>query len=537
MRISQEAMDAALKQLKVLMYSTKWVSLYESFLTAKFLTALGKFPGPTIQDVNDAVDTLFVFDAAIENGRLGPFRWDWRTVDQSGRKTVWNNTTRGKKEATAVFLGDDFRNGLLPNAADIVHDALAPKGLPSVQALCCLILRDHSFASTDTWVEAENELKKRLGLSDDELTAICTRSALGPPLLSSPPWSMSALPPMLAPPSPMTVAPPVAPGTPPPPTSGVVIDARTERMLRRAVSSYPCVLLVGPPGTGKGTLVRWISAEVTAAPSAFGFNPSLVPDPMWRTPDESWSAFDIVGGLAPDDTGTLRWADGLLLQALSDNRWLVLDETNRADMDKVMGPLLTWLSEQDVELGRTEAHGGVPVSLGWGSSWDCVADDPHGAGRLTRYLAGSDWRLIGTYNPQDAQRVFRFGQALSRRFVTVPVPALMPGLFDGLLANRYPSLDIDAADMISRLYAAHYSAPETVLGPAVFLRLAEYVQPVDATDLASVISEAYVMSLGKYLASYDDDTFDSLGRRIVDDEQALPAADWSWISESRDTLG
>ena len=145
----------------------------------------------------------------------------------------------------------------------------------------------------------------------------------------------------------------------------VVVDSRVERMLRLALTAYSSILLVGPPGTGKGTLLKWLIAEAQREPEKYGFEPAFDPNPLWRTPDESWTAFDLIGGLAPDRSGVLSWAPGALLNAIAGNRWLVLDETNRADMDKIMGPLLTWLSKQEVELGTTGVNGGASIHLGW----------------------------------------------------------------------------------------------------------------------------------------------------------------------------
>lgn len=302
-------------------------------------------------------------------------------------------------------------------------------------------------------------------------------------------------------------------------------------MLRRAVASYPAVLLVGPPGTGKGTLLLWLFSEIRSDPAAFGMEAGPDPAPMWRTPDESWTAYELVGGLAPEANGELSWTAGALPNAIAENRWLVLDETNRADMDKIMGPLLTWLSGQEVEVGRTLAHGGQPVQIGWGTDRASTVTE----GDQRRFLAGVDWRLLGTYNPQDAQLVFRFGVALARRFAQVPVPAIDRGQFETLLESQHPGLPVDAATAIADLYEAHLDADETTLGPAVFLRLAQYL--VEGDDLAKVLAEAYLVNVGKYLATYDDATFESLRNRVVDERGTLMPDEWAWLAEQRDTLG
>lgn len=536
MRIGQAAMNAALEDLRGLQWGMKFVSLYESFLVAKWFERHGRYRSrPSVEDANAAVADLFVIDPNHENGRLSAFRYDWRVADASGRKTVWNNTTRSRKVATSVFEDDDIRNGLRPDAAAILRRHLQDRELPSVQALACLVLRDHDFPSTARWDDAKQFLRSALALTEADLSQITVPRTLGPDLLSDPEWKMTGLPERLAPAALVAVV-PAADGCE---TGGdVIVSSRTERMLRRALRSFSSVLLVGPPGTGKGRLVRWIAQEIHADPANFGFPEGTDPNPMWRTPDESWSAFDMIGGLVPTG-GELAWSNGLLLNSLAEQRWLVLDETNRADMDKIMGPLLTWLAGQDVEVGRTAARGGHPIMLGWGHEAASTATDPSDVGEPTHFVAGTSWRLLGTYNPQDAQRVFRFGQALSRRFATVPVPALTPGEFESLLNARCPTLSDDAKASIISLYASHYSSVETLLGPAVFLRAGSYLTDSNASGSTDeLIAEAYVLSLGKYLSSYDDHVFESLGRRVAEyEDSALSAAQWAWVARQREILG
>jgi MoxR-like ATPase len=540
-RISAAALDAALKDLKSLQFSKAKVSMFESFLTAKWMETNDRYPNPAISDSNDAVAALFDVVPNETLGRLYPFRYDWLVAADSGRKTVWNNTTRGSKLATSIFNGEDIRQGLLPNAASIMATALVNDRLPSKQALIALLLRDKVFGSDESWTTAEAQLLDFLSISQGDLNTVTDSRPLGEALLGEPEWTPGSIPEPLGPPAAVTVTVPSAKQ----PTDGtatedvsIVVGARVERMLRRCVARYPCILLVGPPGTGKGTLVRWLTNLVATNPTDFGFAADLTPNPMWRTPDESWSAFDLVGGLAPDEQANLVWSNGLLLNAVAEQRWLVLDETNRADLDKIMGPLLTWLSRQEVEVGRTTPHGGSPIHIGWANGPASAADTPDATtGEPTRFLAGRDWRMLGTYNPQDAQRVFRMGQALSRRFVVIPVPALSPGQFETLLSDSYPDLSEDARAAIGALYSAHHSEPETLLGPAVFIRLADYVEGVDDADLPEHLAEAYVANVGKFTSAFDDVIFEALGTRVVDDEQAMTREQWEWTATQRLTLG
>ena len=547
MRVSQRALEMALNDFRELRYTRAVVSLFESFLVAKSLEAQRGGEEARIEQVNEAVRRLFVLDASNPLGRLYPFRYDWRNLNDSGRKTVWNNTTRGSKLATSIFrddgvrYGEDLRNGLRSDASSIVRDTLAETGhrRPSTAALICLLLRERDFAAGSEWHDAERVLLEQFALTEGDLDNISIRRSPGCPLLGSPEWDIAQLPDGLAPPAAVrstAVSRPPSATTPTDELEPVILDRRVERMLRRAVTSYSFVMLVGPPGTGKGRLVRWIADQVADDPTALGFEAGFRPDPVWVTPDDTWSAFELIGGLAPAADGTLRWSNGFILDALRQNRWLVLDEANRADLDRIMGPLLTWLADEEVQIGRTDPHTGVPVLLGWSQSASSMAESDDAGGSM-RFLAGQDWRMIGTYNPQDAMRVFRFGLALSRRFVVVPVPTITPGQFEELMRTHHPGIEDPVLVAILGLYSAHCSEPETSLGPAVFLRIARYLEPsAESNSLAEQLAEGYVLNVGKYLATYSDETLQMLGHRILDDEEVYTEVQWQWILSQRHML-
>ena len=542
MKLGADAMAAALEDFRQLQYGTQLASLYESFLVARWLAAHDRYPGPSIADVNEAVSSLFALYPNHDLGRLAPFRSDWRQVAHSGRKTVWNITTRGPRLATTIFnIGDrgggDIRQGLLPDAASILGNHLADSPRPSLQSLICLVLSHHDFEATDDWNTATSRLCEELGMDVADLAEVSDQHQISARLLGPESWDAVELPSHLSPPSPVrSVSSPNGSGAGTKAGLSIIVDKRLEAMLERAVASYPCILLVGPPGTGKGTLLRWIVQRVVENPSSFGFVGDFMPNPIWRTPDESWGAFELVGGLVPNTVGRLEWSDGLVPTAVREDRWLILDETNRADMDKIMGPLLTWLSGQAVEIGRTVPHDGAPIVLDWTNTPRCQIESPSNDGSTRRLLAGREWRLLGTYNPQDAQRVFRFGQALARRFVVVPVPAISPGQMEELLSARFALLATDVLELIADLYRMHYESPLTILGPAVFLRMAEYVAVSShSSETEDVVMEAYVINIGRYLASYEEAAFEELGQRIRD-VTTLRDSTWEWVRQQRDLL-
>ncbi len=343
----------------------------------------------------------------------------------------------------------------------------------------------------------------------------------------------------------------------------MVIDERIRRAIRFSILTNPAVLLVGPPGAGKTTLLMEVIDEIRADPSAFGFETPL-PEPMKVTPEESWSARELIGGMTIAEDERLRFREGYVLRAIRQDRWLVLDEANRADLDKIFGALLTWLSDQEVVLGPASTDAEAPsVRLGWSSGSSSVVDtvtetheDREGNEQTVevpvRYQAGREWRLLGTYNALDAQRVFRFGQALGCRFLRVPIPPIAPNVFVTAAEPLLVKLPIGGREAVAGLYQAHFESEETQLGPALFMRIPEYVLAgLEAVGSATIedgaetshddyvnqlVAEAYLVNIGAFLARYPEASLAELGERVVAGD-ALPEVEWKWVLELSRHLG
>jgi hypothetical protein len=260
----------------------------------------------------------------------------------------------------------------------------------------------------------------------------------------------------------------------------------------------------------------------------------------------------VIGGLMPTGgSGEFRWGSGFLLDAIRDDRWLILDEINRADLDRILGPLLTWLAGEEVELGTLCPNPGAPrLMLGWSDDAKSGCEPPTGldtdpsSGDEIWFRAGRDFRVLGTFNAQDAHRVFSMGQALSRRMRQIPVaPPTKEGEY-ALSLRIHPELadrglEDTVAWPVSELYGAHLGDPRTVLGPALFLEIPRYVlagidgierDGGEATedDVRQLLAEAYVVTVGRALSSYSEDALSRLEKAegFID---ALTEEGWTWV--------
>lgn len=169
------------------------------------------------------------------------------------------------------------------------------------------------------------------------------------------------------------------------------------------------IILQGPPGTGKTTLAK-IICEV--------FNV----DYDEATAISDWTTYDTIGGLQPDFDGKneiLTGKNGCIVESIlhccntvvknehysgeKQASWLILDELNRCEIDKVFGELFTVFGSDSLSMQRF-------ICL-----WYEKDENKN------RIYIPNRYRIIGAMNNIDKNFVYDISQGLSRRFTFIEI--------------------------------------------------------------------------------------------------------------------
>jgi MoxR-like ATPase len=151
------------------------------------------------------------------------------------------------------------------------------------------------------------------------------------------------------------------------------------------------VLLIGMPGIGK-------TRYLTTLLDNLGVSYEI------RTGNAEWTSYDVIGG--PTLKGS--WRPGFLTlvaqncrSSLKENgkpHWVIIDEINRADLDRALGEFFTLL---DVE------YRNKPIKI--------MIDEKTNIDIYVPYA----FRVLGTLNSYDRALLYKLGYALRRRFAVI----------------------------------------------------------------------------------------------------------------------
>ena len=187
------------------------------------------------------------------------------------------------------------------------------------------------------------------------------------------------------------------------------IDPSVYRQINAALKAgKQHVMFYGPPGTGKTTLAQLVAKELHS-------NYKMI------TGSADWTSQDVIGGYQPVGEGRVRFIPGVMLQNF--DRPLIVDELNRCDIDKVIGPLFSVLSGQKTTLPyRTDIAD--EKSDGY-----VILPTPKPNPAAHEFAPKPGWRIIATINSIDKAALYQMSFALTRRFgwIYVDVPRDLEG--------------------------------------------------------------------------------------------------------------
>ncbi|WP_083198089.1 AAA family ATPase [Pararhizobium polonicum] len=244
------------------------------------------------------------------------------------------------------------------------------------------------------------------------------------------------------------------------------------------------IMLYGPPGTGKTSLARWIA--------------SSLPGGQWTlvTGSSDWSSQDIIGGYQPIGGGDVDFVPGILLRAF--DQPLIIDEMNRCDIDKVIGPLFTVLSGQQTTLPyRTDLSDK-------NSQPYVILPRPKAGAANHEFAPGPAWRLVATINSIDKASLYQMSYALSRRFgwVYVDAPTDLPAFIAEYIAATdasTPAPPAGATCPLAEVWQAINAA--RVIGPAPIIDAIKAIR--ELAPGASIFGEADALMRSAALDAID----------------------------------
>src|SRR5215204_2816461 len=212
--------------------------------------------------------------------------------------------------------------------------------------------------------------------------------------------------------------------------SGRLVGRRRElELVLAALEAGRHIVIEGPPGTGKSTLLRAVADELHVGFEFVEGNAELTPARLVGHFDP---ARVLVHGYDPDV-----FVDGPLVTAMRDGALLYVEELNRVP-EETLNVLITVMSERELH---------VP--------------------RLGRIVADPGFRLVAAMNPFDAVGTARISSAVYDRVCRLSVDYQSAGEEAAIVTRVVPTADDRWVEKVVELVRRTRSHPDLRVGSSV----------------------------------------------------------------------
>jgi MoxR-like ATPase len=255
------------------------------------------------------------------------------------------------------------------------------------------------------------------------------------------------------------------------------------------------VVFTGPPGTGK---TRLATILLERAGEQFSIAPAT----------DQWTTFETIGGYFPSPSGEasngeqLDFLPGVVVSAIEEGRSLVIDELNRADIDKAFGELFTLLAGAPITLPYRRRVG--EAFKRQRIVWRAEAPDPD----VHEIVVPAAWRIIGTMNDADKASLKRLSLAFIRRFAFVPLSVPARSDYEAIIDDSYTRYGSNDTLRILRNALVEIFADESgglksigfAVGPAIPITMLKHAAAQVELAASQESEDLLEAVLGLYLA-------------------------------------